>query len=147
MYSVAQIAEICNISKSTAYRAMRELVTEKSEHVISERNGNNRKCFYVDADGLELLRAKYVHEASDGSGDGSPEPDEAKVSVLVNSDYIEFLKEQIRMKDEQIQMLIEQNSNLQTIIQTMNVKQLTTRKSSFLSWLFGPRKENNSSNG
>ena len=58
-----------------------------------------------------------------------------------DSEVIAILKEQIRIKDEQIAMLMEQNRNFQVLLhKAEEVKALPEVKKSFLSRLLG-RKE------
>lgn len=79
----------------------------------------------INEDGLLYFKSVYhVSDVSDSSG-------------LSDHDLIVFLKDQIRIKDEQIEMLMDQNRNFQILLKSEQDRVSDKPRISFVRRLFG----------
>lgn len=141
------MAEICGVSVQSINNRIRKFTEEQRQLylVFSETSlklaetslkPTESKKRYISSDGLEYFKALYADKSK-----SKEEPKINSNSSSADSEVIAILKEQIRIKDEQIAMLMEQNRNFQVLLhKAEEVKALPEVKKSFLSRLFG-RKE------
>lgn len=140
IFTSAEVAEICGVSVQSINNRIRKFTEEQRQLylVFSETSlkPTESKKRYISSDGLEYFKALYADKSK-----SKEEPKINSNSSSADSEVIAILKEQIRIKDEQIAMLMEQNRNFQVLLhKAEEVKALPEVKKSFLSRLFG-RKE------
>lgn len=156
-YSTEQISDICKLSKRTVQKCIAKMIDLETgaDMVLVQMNEKGHKSYFVTDSGFDFICSKYgckneddmecersVDERSAGSVSGGPEPQSRLFPVAtIENDLIAFLKEQIKEKDIQIQKLLEQNSNLQAILQTYQIKMLPAPKKPWYKRIFGARKD------
>ena len=157
-YTTEQISRICGLSKRTVQRCVGKMLLSDAgkDMVVQSTNDKGHILYLVTEAGFEYFRLKYgfdsvkeesenersFDERSAGSVAGGPEPQSQIVAIAnIENQYIEMLKEQIKEKDIQIQKLLEQNSNLQAILQTYQIKMLPSPKIPWYKRIFGSRKD------
>lgn len=131
-YTVSQVAEICNISTKTVFRSIEKVnskyivlvdrLVDSVQYKVNNNVINNVSVFngvnlpkntkyLITEKGLEFFKNKY------GVADV---PKQEKIAE--NENIIAFLQQQIAIKDEQINKLLQQNNNYQVIIAEMQSK-------------------------
>lgn len=121
MKTVKQIADICGMSKTSVNRAIKEL------NINTTLSGNKNLIDDKDADRIVLLLRGFglneieneTNQTKDKTKESETETNHDKSSDSVNSvlkksddKLINFLIEQIKVKDNQIQSLQEENKML-----------------------------------
>lgn len=136
IFTVTEVAEICGVSSQTINKRIRNMTAEQLEKYVVFLKPNETKLKQVSKQGLLYFKSVY------GIID-EPQEETKKESNnnSADSEVIAILKEELRIKNEQIAMLMEQNRNFQVLLhKAEEVKALPEVKKSFLSRLFG-RKE------
>lgn len=131
-YTVLQVAEICNITTKTVFRNIQKVnskyivlvdrVQDKVQYRVQDKVQDNITLFnsvdlpcntkyLITEKGLEFYKNKYVV---------ADVPKQEKIAE--NENIIAFLQQQIAIKDEQINKLLQQNNNYQVIIAEMQSK-------------------------
>lgn len=131
--TVQEVANLCGVSRQSINNRISKFSQDEVKRFV---NLCQPRCKRITADGVRYFKSVY------GIAD---EPHEETKKECNNnsadSEVIAILKEQIRIKDEQIAMLMEQNRNFQVLLHKADeVKALPEVKKSFLTRLFG-RKE------
>lgn len=121
MKTVKQIADICGMSKTSVNRAIKEL------NINTTLSGNKNLIDDKDADRIVLLLRGFglngieneTNQTKDKTKESETEINHGKSSDSVNSviknsdeNLVNFLMEQIKVKDNQIQSLQEENKML-----------------------------------
>ena len=156
-YTTEQIADMCNLSKRTVQRCVAKMILSDTgeDMVLIQKNDKGHNVYLITDAGFDFICLKYgcktekddlqevrsCDERSAGSVTGGPEPQSQYLTVAIENEYLSFLKEQIKEKDVQIQKLMEQNSNLQAILQTYQIKMLPSQKIPWYKRIFGSRKD------
>lgn len=103
---------------------------EQLEKYVVFLKPNETKLKQVSKQGLLYFKSVY------GVIDDSIREDAA---ISSDSEVIELLKEQLRIKDEQIATLLEQNRNFQVLLKAEQDKLLPPPKSSFIKRFFSKK--------
>ena len=119
--TVQEMAKICGVSEQSIYKRIRQFNQEELNQFVNFIKPRGKR---ITSDGVRYFKSFY------GVAD-EPQQEEVK----------QILKEELRIKNEQIAMLMEQNRNFQVLLhKAEEVKALPEVKKSFLSRLFS-RKE------
>lgn len=128
LYTVVQVSEMLDISKKTVYRYIDKMLSKGVNGVVKGdidgvKGKYNTKTFVND------IGLAYIIRLSDkGSKIGKSDSVKDSLSAVTDSDsdltpgqssdsdLIDFLKEQIKAKDELIKSLTEQNYNNQCLL-------------------------------
>lgn len=150
-YTVLEVAEILGVSKKTVYRYIAKMLNKGVKGLVTgvndERTKYGTKTFINNAGLAYMLKfsnqpAGYVRsEIVKGSLSAESisedkqkaEPAQEQVQELVSvpdSDMIEFLKEQIKIKDDLIKSLTEQNYNNQCLLMNLQNQLLLNQDNS-----------------
>lgn len=109
---------------------------EQLEKYVVFLKPNETKMKQVSKQGLLYFKSVY------GVIDDSIREDAAEKennNISSDSEVIELLKEQLRIKDEQIATLLEQNRNFQVLLKAEQDKLLPPPKSSFIKRFFSKK--------
>lgn len=154
-YSVLEVAEILGVSKKTVYRYIAKMLNKGVKGLVSgvndERTKYGTKTFINNAGLAYMLKlsnqpAGYVRseivkgslpadsisedkQKAEPAQEPLPEPEPLPESVP-DSDLIEFLKEQIKIKDDLIKSLTEQNYNNQCLLMNLQNQLLLNQDNS-----------------
>ena len=125
IYTVSDVASICNVSSQSINKRIRNFSDDqKSKFLVALKPDETRQKL-INEDGLLYFKSVYhVSDVSDSSG-------------LSDHDLIVFLKDQIRIKDEQIEMLMDQNRNFQILLKSEQDRVSDKPRISFVRRLFG----------
>ena len=123
--TVAEVAEICGVSVQMIHKRIKALTSDELNLYL---NQVDTKVKQITPQGL--LYFKKIYGISN-------EPYIENKGGSFDNDIIALLKEQLRVKDEQIATLMEQNRNFQVLLKVEQEKQLPSSKVSFLKRLFG----------
>ena len=132
MKTIKEIADICNVSKTSINRAIAELNIEKTlsgnknlisdtdaDRIVSLLRGFGKTCAEINPNQNKTETESIQNETNKTESSSSVFPETSK-----NDDsFIEFLKEQIKVKDSQISQLQEENRML-IQAQAFTIKQL-----------------------
>lgn len=126
---VSEVAKICGVSSQMIYKKINSFSSDEFKLYLNQVETRFKE---ITPEGLQYFKTLY------GVCD---EPKKENDNVSADSNIIEILKEQIRIKDEQIAMLLEQNRNYQVLLKTEQDKLLPPPKTPFIKRLFS-RKDN-----
>lgn len=108
IYSVAEIAHICGVSVQSIYKQIKLFTPEELNLYL---NQVETKFKQITPEGLQYFKSFYHVNESNNSDTYSD-----TVNDTTNEDVILLLTEQLRIKDKQIEMLLEQNRNFQVLL-------------------------------
>ena len=131
--TVQEMAKICGVSEQSIYKRIRQFNQEELNQFVNFIKPRGKR---ITSDGVRYFKSFY------GVAD-EPQQEEVKQEYnnSADSEVIAILKEELRIKNEQIAMLMEQNRNFQVLLhKAEELKALPEVKKSFLSRLFS-RKE------
>lgn len=126
IYTVSDIASICSVSSQSINKRIRNFSDDqRNEFLVDLKPGETRQKL-INENGLLYFKSVYhVSDSSDSS------------SGLSDHDLIAFLRDQIRIKDEQIEMLMDQNRNFQILLKSEQDRSADKPRISFVRRLFG----------
>ena len=107
IFTVAEVAEICGVTSQSINKRIKKLSAEQLEKYVVFLKPNETKLKQVSKQGLLYFKSVYG-VIDEPITDDTAEKENAVVSALI---------EQLRIKDEQIAMLMEQNRNYQVLLQ------------------------------
>ena len=120
LYDATKIAKKLNISKVTAYTKMK--LPEIKSFIIPQ-NGKS----LVDEKGLEAIRQSLKYNQSSESEVAATDMDLLKVDMVNTlTSTIEFLKQQLNVKDEQMQSIRKLFENTQILFKKEQEKNVLT---------------------
>lgn len=131
IFTVAEVAEICGVTSQSINKRIKKLSTEQLEKYVIFLKPNETKLKQVSKQGLLYFKSVYG-VIDEPITDDTAEKENAVVSALI---------EQLRIKDEQIAMLMEQNRNYQVLLQGQQVLSLPEKKRPFFKRLFNHSSE------
>ena len=126
---VSEVAKICGVSVQTIYKKINSFSSDEFKRYLNQVETRFKE---VTPEGLKYFKALY---------NIIDEPIKENDIVSADNEVIDILKEQLRIKDEQIAMLLEQNRNYQVLLKNEQDKLLPPSKIPFFKRNFG-RKEN-----
>ena len=126
---VSEVAKICGVSVQTIYKKINSFSSDEFKRYLNQVETRFKE---VTPEGLKYFKALY---------NIIDEPIKENDIVSADNEVIDILKEQLRIKDEQIAMLLEQNRNYQVLLKNVQDKLLPPSKIPFFKRIFG-RKEN-----
>nr|CDL66269.1 unnamed protein product [uncultured bacterium] len=126
---VSEVAKICGVSVQTIYKKINSFSSDEFKRYLNQVETRFKE---VTPEGLKYFKALY---------NIIDEPIKENDIVSADNEVIDILKEQLRIKDEQIAMLLEQNRNYQVLLKNEQDKLLPPSKIPFFKRIFG-RKEN-----
>ena len=126
---VSEVAKICGVSVQTIYKKINSFSSDEFKRYLNQVETRFKE---VTPEGLKYVKALY---------NIIDEPIKENDIVSADNEVIDILKEQLRIKDEQIAMLLEQNRNYQVLLKNEQDKLLPPSKIPFFKRIFG-RKEN-----
>lgn len=126
IFTVAEVAEICGVTSQSINKRIKKLSAEQLEKYVVFLKPNETKLKQVSKQGLLYFKSVYG-VIDEPITDDTAEKENAVVSALI---------EQLRIKDEQIAMLMEQNRNYQVLLQGQQVLSLPEKKRPFFKRLF-----------
>jgi len=131
--TIQEVAEICGVSRQSISNRISKFTQDEVKQFVNLCQPRGKR---ITAEGLRYFKSVY------GIADEPHEETKKESnSNSADSEVIAILKEELRIKNEQIAMLMEQNRNFQVLLhKAEEVKALPEGKKSFLSRLFG-RKE------
>ena len=106
---VSEVAKICGVSLQTIYKKINSFSSDEFKRYLNQVETRFKE---VTPEGLIYFKNLY------GIID---EPKKENNNVSADNEVIDILKEQLRIKDEQIAMLLEQNRNYQVLLK--NIKE------------------------
>lgn len=139
MKTIKNLSTSLNISKEAIYKKIKtQLKHELKDHIIKKNN-----VTYIDDEGEKLIaqslkREKILVDIQNETENQNQEKDDIQPTIqpykqvenkVENSEYISFLKEQLAIKDKQIQQLTELNFEL---VQTFHQEQKLQAQSNLL---------------
>lgn len=126
---VSEVAKICGVSVQTIYKKINSFSSDEFKLYLNQVETRFKE---VTPEGLRYFKSLYSI---------IDEPKKENNNVSADNEVIELLKEQLRIKDEQIATLMEQNRNFQVLLKAEQDKLLPPPKTPFIMRLFG-RKDN-----
>ena len=130
--TVLEVADLCGVSRQSINNRISKFTQDEVKQFVNLCQPRGKR---ITADGVRYFKSVY------GITDEPHEETKKDSNNSADSEVIAILKEQIRIKDEQIAMLMEQNRNFQVLLhKAEELKALPEVKKSFLSRLFS-RKE------
>ena len=126
---VSEVAKICGVSVQTIYKKINSFSSDEFKRYLNQVETRFKE---VTPEGLKYFKALY---------NIIDEPIKENDIVSADNEVIDILKEQLRIKDEQIAMLLEQNRNYQVLLKNEQDQLLPPSKIPFFKRIFG-RKEN-----
>ena len=126
IFTIAEVAEICGVTSQSINKRIKKLSAEQLEKYVVFLKPNETKLKQVSKQGLLYFKSVYG-VIDEPITDDTAEKENAVVSALI---------EQLRIKDEQIAMLMEQNRNYQVLLQGQQVLSLPEKKRPFFKRLF-----------
>ena len=124
---VSEVAKICGVSVQMIYKKINSFTSNEVKLYL---NQDETRFKEVTPEGLCYFKTLY------GIID---EPKKENDNISSDSEVIDLLKEQLRIKDEQIAMLLEQNRNFQVLLKAEQDKLLPSPKSSFIKRFFSKK--------
>ena len=121
---VSELAKICGVSVQTIYKKINSFTSDEFKLYLNQVETRFKE---VTPEGLRYFKSLY------GITD---EPIKENNNVSTDNEVIELLKEQLRIKDEQIATLMEQNRNFQVLLKAEQDKLLPPPKTPFIKRLF-----------
>lgn len=129
IYSVAEIAHICGVSVQTIYKQIKSFTPEELNLYL---NQVETKFKQITPEGLQYFKSIYcISEDKEDKNDYSGTQNDT-IHETVDEDIILLLTEQLRIKDKQIEMLMEQNRNFQVLLKAEQDKLLPPVKETIL---------------
>lgn len=121
LYTVAEVSKVTSLSKVSIYKRLK--LKDLEQYIIKKQG-----ITYIDEVGLKLIKDGLkvnidgLEQEQDNSINADVEAD--KEPLNVKQDYIQTLKEQLKIKDQQIQELHNRLSQEQDNLKNMQVLQL-----------------------
>lgn len=122
---VSEVAEICGVSAQMIHKRIKSFTSDELKLYLNQVETRFKE---ITPEGLRYFKSLY------GITD---EPKKENNNVSADNEVIELLKEQLRIKDEQIATLMEQNRNFQVLLKAEQDKLLPPPKTPFIKRLFG----------
>ena len=122
---VSEVAEICGVSAQMIHKRIKSFTSDELKLYLNQVETRFKE---ITPEGLRYFKSLY------GITD---EPIKDNNNVSADNEVIELLKEQLRIKDEQIATLMEQNRNFQVLLKTEQDKLLLPPKTPLIKRLFG----------
>lgn len=122
---VSEVAEICGVSAQMIHKRIKSFTSDELKLYLNQVETRFKE---ITPEGLRYFKSLY------GITD---EPKKENNNVSADNEVIELLKEQLRIKDEQIATLMEQNRNFQVLLKAEQDKLLPPSKTPFIKRLFG----------
>lgn len=122
---VSELAKICGVSVQTIYKKINSFTSDEFKLYLNQVETRFKE---VTPEGLRYFKSLY------GITD---EPKKENNNVSADNEVIVLLKEQLRIKDEQIATLMEQNRNFQVLLKAEQDKLLPPPKTPLIKRLFG----------
>jgi transposase len=126
IYSVAEIAHICGVSVQTIYKQIKSFTPEELNLYL---NQVETKFKQITPEGLQYFKSIYcISEDKDDCSDTQYNT----IHDTADENIILLLTEQLRIKDKQIEVLMEQNRNFQVLLKAEQDKLLPPVKETIL---------------
>ena len=125
IFTVAEVAQICGVSVQMIHKRIKAFNPDELNLYLNQVETRFKR---ITPDGL--LYFKSIYGISD-------EPKSDNKNNSADNDIIALLTEQLRIKDEQIATLMEQNRNFQVLLKAEQDKQLPPPKIPLIKRLFG----------
>ena len=124
---VSDVAKICGVSVQTIYKKINSFTSDEFKLYLNQVERGSKE---VTPEGLRYFKSLYgiIDEIKKENN-----------NVSSDNEVIELLKEQLRIKDEQISTLLEQNRNFQVLLKSEQDKLLPSPKTSFIRRLFSKK--------
>lgn len=136
IYTVSDIASICNVSTQAINKRIRNFSDEQRSMFLVGLKPDGTKQKLINEDGLNYFKSVYhVFDSSDSSDAFDAADSSSEHELIV------FLQNQIRIKDEQIEQLMEQNRNFQVLLKSEQDRYLSKPRVSFVRRLFGHKSD------
>lgn len=123
--TVAEVAEICGVSVQMIHKRIKAFTPDELNLYLNQVETRFKQ---ITPEGLLYFKSVYGI---------STEPKTENKKNSADSDIVALLTEQLRIKDEQISTLMEQNRNFQILLKAEQDKQLPPPKIPLLKRLFG----------
>ena len=128
IYTVQKVALLLGKSDKTIYRYINKLPNDILSDILIMRVGENGKeTKHFTEKGFKTF-CEYFNFSI---------PNVHQNNNIADNDIIALLTEQLKIKDEQIALLIEQNRNFQVLLKAEQDKQLPPPKIPLIKRLFG----------
>lgn len=112
LYTVSQVAETLKVSNVTMYKKIKKLEAKLEGEL--EKNG---RTTYLTERAIEIIREEMPPDFNTEQEDlGAEDPGEKELLVKALENHIESLKEQLKIKDNQIEKFQQQAENFQVLI-------------------------------
>lgn len=113
MRTVSEIAKELKITPQAVYKKVHnQLKNELKEHIHKGEKGNT----LIDEGGEKIIRESLNRESQPVK-----QPDSQQVENQLNNEFVQLLKEQLKVKDGQMQDLLNQNNSLLNKIENMQI--------------------------